>query len=79
MMRLILSSLLLVVFIHGEELPESLDHTTVLAKHGEVFSIMLNASLLSGAADTRELCLATVRIDEVIVAMCSPVVLMSHD
>ena len=55
MMDLMLPLLFLVAFAHSEELQESLDHTTVLAKHGEVFNIMLNASLLSGAADVREL------------------------
>ena len=44
--------LLLLVPAQGEE---SLD-IRLEARHGEVFSIQLNASLLSGAADVSEFC-----------------------
>ncbi|XP_043244935.1 alpha-sarcoglycan-like isoform X1 [Amphibalanus amphitrite] len=53
MMKLLAALLWLAAAVQCEELQESLDHTTVLAKHGEVFSIILNSSLLSGAADNR--------------------------
>ena len=50
--------LLLLASVQGEE--ESPDVITVEARHGEVFSIQLNASLLSGATDVRELALCSV-------------------